>query len=143
MPVPQDGHTASVTFGTTTTFTAALTSIAPDEVSREVLDVSHLGTTQWRAKIPSDLGDSGGFAASGWYSTDLQPPVTAVPETITLTLPTDLTNEEAEGPTIAGTGFVDSWSIGEITSGAVIPFDMHITWSAGPTYTPEDDGLEE
>lgn len=135
MAATQTGHGATVGFGTST-FTAPVTSISPDEQSREVLDDSHLGTTDYRTKQPGDLVDAGGFSASGWYDADQQPPVTGAAETITLTLP-DSNAASGSGATIAASGFVDSWTIGEITTGSLISYDMHVTWADGPTFTDE------
>ena len=135
MASTQSGHGATITFGTST-FTAPVTSITPDEVSRDVHDTSHLGTVDYRTKIPGDLVDAAGFSASGWYDTDQQPPITADAETITLTMP-DSAPATGGGATIAASGFVDSWSIGEVTTGALIPYEMHVTWAAGPAYVDE------
>ena len=135
MAAYQDGHGATITFGTST-YTAAVTSITPDEQSRDVLDTSHLGTATWRSKIPADLADAGGFSASGWYDTSQQPPITAAAETITITLP-DSAPGTGAGANITASGFVDSWSMGEVTSGSVISYDMHVTWATGPTFNDE------
>ena len=131
----QTGHGAAVSFGTST-YTAVATSISPDEQSREAIDTSHLGTVDYRTKIPGDLVDAGGFSASGWYDADQQPPITAAAETITLTMP-DSAPASGGGATISGSGFVDSWSIGEITTGNLIPYEMHVAWSDGPTFADE------
>lgn len=135
MAATQTGHGATVGFGTST-FTAPMTSITPDEQSRPVLDNSHLGTTDYRSKIPGDLVDAGGFSVSGFYDADQQPPILNNPETITVTLP-DSDPSTGAGATIAGSAFADSWSIGEITTDNLIPYDMHVTWGTGPTYTDE------
>lgn len=135
MSVTQDGHGAAVAFGTST-FTSPIVSITPDAQTREVLDSSHLGSTTWRSKLPADLVEAGGFSCSGFYDTNVQPPITAAAETITVTLP-DSVPASGAGATIAASGFVDSWSIGEITSGSLIPYEMHITWATGPTFSDE------
>ena len=142
---PTTGHGATLAFGTTTAWAAEYTSIGGSEQSREPIQTSHLGTTDYHTKIPGDLVDPGGFDCEFWYNPILAepdtlnlPPVTAVLETITITFPkTGATAGSAA--TIIGTGFVTSFSTPELTSDGLMAGSIHIEWADGPAFSEETE----
>lgn len=81
------GHGSTIAFGTSG-FTAAYRQIGGHTETREPLDTSHLGTTDYEESIPSDLADPGSVDLEWLYeTTDGMPSITAPPETVIRTIP--------------------------------------------------------
>ena len=99
------GTGTTIAFGTSS-FTAELLSLNGNDISREDIDVTHMGSTVYREFQPSDLVDGGTIDMELAFDPDEQPPVLAVAETITITFPSSLAN----GATFVFTGYVNSWS---------------------------------
>lgn len=131
----QTGHKATIAF-TTSAFTASFTKIGGFEMSRESLDTSHLGTTSYRTKRPGDLVDCGQFDVEFFYNADQQPPITAVPETVTITLP-DSTTGTGSGATVVGSGFFSSFSHPELVSDQMMVASGTVVWASSPTFSDE------
>lgn len=127
--MPADsGNGTTVTFASWS-FTADIISITPGDESREALDVSHLGTSDYRQFIPGDLVD-----ASEWVFTYIQD-ATAVEkswppdptddtadgmgarDTVTITLPEQL--DPGNPPTFTFSGFVTSRSLAPLENDTV------------------------
>lgn len=129
------GTQTTVTFGTSS-FSAQITAVNGQAFERAVLDASHMGlaANAYRLKVPGDLIDAGGFTASILFDPNSQPPINAAPETITVTFP--IPAGGSSGATLAGTGFVSSWTwtapLDELMSA-----EMTIVWSGatGPAWT--------
>ena len=102
MPI-DNGTGTTITFGTTG-FTASVTSISFEGVERPSIDTTHLGTTGGRTFIPGDLPDYGSISLDIQFDPDTMPPITAAPETITVTFP--LSAGATTPATWAATGFV-------------------------------------
>lgn len=97
----QLGTGASIAFGTSN-FTMEATSIAASGASRPVLKTSHLGTVDDDTFIPGDLVDDGEIAVTYWFDpADGEPPIHAVPETITITF--------RSGATATFNGFISGY----------------------------------
>lgn len=143
MPVtakPDTGHGATLTFGTTSWsgwVQGVPTNLAK---TREVVDVSHLGTSGQKETMPGDLEDLGQLTFDVLFAaaTGL-PATTQTPETITLTWPLAPGGGGATGASLAGTGFIvsvkypalqtNTAQVGQI----VVQFDG----GTGPTWTAE------
>ena len=123
------GTGATLTLGTST-WTPQITSISWDDVSREVIDITHLGVTGGREFGPSDLYDPGGISIEGNWDPNLDsakvPPYAAAAETFTITFP--LQAGDATAATVAGTGFITNFSVG-------IPLEDRITFTATIKYS--------
>ena len=101
------GTGTTITFGTSG-FTAEVMSVAGNDMTREDIDVTHMGSTNYREFIPSKLVDGGTLELEISFDPDSQPPITGAAETITVNFPTP-----AGGTTPADlefTGYVNSWS---------------------------------
>lgn len=85
MPVDL-GTGASITFGTSG-FTANITAINGQPITRPAIKTSHLGTTTADTFIPGDLYDPGGVQCEIQFDPDDFPPVSGAVETITVTFP--------------------------------------------------------
>ncbi|MDZ7809202.1 MAG: hypothetical protein U5L11_02485 [Arhodomonas sp.] len=93
-----EGTGATIAFGTST-FSADITSINHDDISRVIHDYSHLGTTGNRRKKPGDLVDQSGVTVGMQFDTNKRPPISSAPETITISIPND---DFANMATLAG-----------------------------------------
>ncbi len=101
------GTGTTITFGTSA-FTAELLSLSGNDISREDIDVTHMGSTIYREFIPSALIDGGSVDMEILWDPDDQPPIEGVAETITIEFPSPLTT----GAKLVFTGYVNSWSWG-------------------------------
>ena len=100
----------TIVFGTTG-WTALITGVNQDGISRAELDTSHHGTTNgWKTFIPSDLKDAGVVSLEFHFNPDDAPPIDQAAETITITfpVPSGLTN----GATFACNGFMNNFTFG-------------------------------
>ena len=132
--MPDTGNGGTLTFGTSG-FTAQYITIGAFEQEREVLDDSHLGTTGNATKQPGDLVEPGSFDCEIWYDPDEQPPISAVPETITKTYP--LPSGQSTPANTAGSGFVSKWGDAELQNNGLMRANMTVQWDGktGPTCT--------
>lgn len=126
------GTGGSVAFGTSS-FTAAWQSIEWDEVTRTVVDTTHLGTTGGMTYMPGDLHETGGVTVEIQYDPDAQPPYTTAAETVTVTYP--VPSGSTNGATVEGSGFVDSFTPGGMTVDELMTATMHIKFSGSLTFT--------
>lgn len=128
------GCGATITFGTST-FTHNAIEIGGFTQERESVDIAHLGTTTYRDVMPGCLVTPGEFTVQFQYDPDVQPPITAAPETITLTYP--IPSGKSAGATVAGTGFVKSWKSPDITIDGLMVGEYTVQWTGvtGPTFT--------
>jgi len=107
------GTGATVVFGTSA-FTMNLTNISHDEISREAIETTHLGTTATAGKIgsktfiPGDLADGGKVTLEGHFDADNLPPVEGAVETVTITMPKG--TGETTGTKYSFDAFVTSFS---------------------------------
>ena len=110
------GTATTVTFGTSAFAFELLDVSGSGNLSREAIDVTHMGSSSFRAFMPSDLKDGGEFSLQGHYGGLASPPVASTGETIT----------------IAWGGTTDTWAfpgfMTEYTPGA--PLEDKMTFSA-------------
>ena len=128
------GDTTSITFATSG-FTATLVSVAGATQERESIDDTPLATGTHKTNQPGNKITPGRQTFDFYYDPDSQPPITADPETITLTYP--VPSGQTNGATKAGTGYIASWTEGEavvdglMVAQGIIQFDG----KTGPTFT--------
>lgn len=93
-PAVQQSHGVTVAFGTSG-FSSEIVDVNPPGQSRDTIDTSHQGTTNYRTFIPVGLTDNGELSFGVHYNPDAAPPMTAtaVAETITVTFPSGATLE--------------------------------------------------
>lgn len=129
------GHGASIAF-TTSAFVASFRSIGSFEMSRPDIDTSHLGSTTYRSFTPGDLIDAGEFQCEFLYNADTPPPYSAIPETITISLPFS-NGASTTKAQIAGSGYISKWSSPELATDVLQLSTMTIKWAGGPTFTDQ------
>lgn len=103
------GTGTTIVFGTSS-FTAELLSVNGNDVTREDIDATHMGSTGYREFNPARLVDGGSIEMEFGFDPDDQPPVTGVAETITITFP--LPSGGATAATFVFTGYINAWSWG-------------------------------
>jgi len=117
---PDLGYGATVAFATTT-FSAALRSVTIGDKTREVIDVSHLATVTNKLKLVGDLVDVGSFDAEFIWDSGKIPPISAVAEVITVTLP--------DSSTIIGQGAVTSYGGPNLAIEDLQVGTLTVTWN--------------
>ena len=133
------GALGTIAFGTSA-FVAAYRVIGEVKQARPVLDKTSLEDAGAEKKMPGDNHTPGEIDIEFyWNATDPPPNLTAVPETITLTLPKSITGSAAAA-TVIGTGFISDrtrapkLARNEVNMGtAKVVFDG----ATGPAYTLE------
>ena len=106
--MPADVGTAiTIAFGTSA-FAAEVKSLNGSDVTREDVDVTHMGSTNYMEFQPAELADAGSIEMEIHFDPDAQPPILDVPETITITFP--IPSGGLGGATLVFTGYVNAWS---------------------------------
>lgn len=74
MPIPNaaDGHGLTLTFSG---FAANIISVSGPNLSRESIDKTHMGTTNWKQFMPADLADAGEVTIECEFAPDALPPI--------------------------------------------------------------------
>lgn len=130
--MPADvGTGISITFATSS-FTAEITDVQGQGISRESIATSHHGSTTYMDFIPGDLTDPGEVTLEFSFDPDEQPPITGPAENIIITFPTPAGG--ATGATAASSGFITEWSWGapleeKMTGNATIKLTGTTTWT--------------
>ncbi len=101
------GTGTTIVFGTSS-FTAEILSVNGNDISREDVPTTHMGTTNYHTFMPSKLVDGGSIEMEIAFDPDSQPPITAAAETITITFP--LPSGQSTAANLAFSGYVNSWS---------------------------------
>ena len=105
--------------------------------NRAVIDTSHIGLAAGSemTSIPDDLIEVEELEFTYQYNPNTQLPVTAAPETITLTFP--VPTGSSNGATMAGTAFVTHDGLPEIAVGTLMIARGRIKFNGltGPTFT--------
>lgn len=125
------GLGATITFGTSG-FAMNVRSIGGTEQTREKIDTTYLGSSDFYTYIPDDLVQPGEFTIEYiWDGSSGQtyPPISAAAETITITL--------RDGDTLSGTGFWVRSKGPDLNIGALNMGEGTIAWDGvtGPTYS--------
>lgn len=133
------GNSGTVVFGTQG-FTASWNRIGPWQPSREKLDVSHLGTTDFKEFIPGDLDDPGEVVIECQFDPTSNLPAMAAAETVTITYPKKVGTNNAAN--LAGTGFITKTGLPELRNGQVMVQEITVAFdgATGPAYTKEAAG---
>jgi hypothetical protein len=133
------GYGTTVVFGTSA-FSAELLSVDWGGISREAIDVTHMGSGAPGAGvfgnmefIPNDISDPGELTMEIHFNPDTLPPIDAVAETVTVTFPLfagDTTPADWEG-----SGFVTSYEPtvphdDKMTATMTVKFSGNITRTA-------------
>jgi len=128
------GNSATIVFGTSG-FTANYSRIGGSGMGRESLDVSHLGTSDWKAFQPDDLVDGGEFSCEFQWdqSASTFPPITAVAETVTITYP--MKSGETTAATLSGSGFLTGSTGPDLVNGEIMNGEYTVKWGGQPSYT--------
>ena len=108
-------------------------SITPGDMARPDVDTSHLGTIGGRTFIPGDLVDYGSMTCEFQYDTQAAEVTFADAETITVTYPQD--GGETASATIVGTGFVTSFTPGQMAIDELQTGTLSVRWDSKPTFT--------
>lgn len=108
------GTGTTVTFGTSG-FSADILNVNHDNVNRESIQTSHMGTTGSHTFMPADLVDNGEVTIEIAFVATLTPPI--------------FSNAAAETMTIAYAGSATTWSFSafQITFGNSIPLEDKMT----------------
>ena len=107
------GTGATIAFATSG-FSMEFTDINIDGLSREAIDVSHLGTSAGTSGVGSKpfiggkLSDPGEISMEGHFDPDKTPPLQGATEAITITFP--LVAGDSTSATWAGNGFLTGFS---------------------------------
>ena len=123
----QTGNGVTIVFGTSG-FTANYTRIGGTEMSRESIETTHLGTTNYKTFVPDDLIDGGEFSCEFYWDPAMTtfPPIDAVAETITITY--------VSCETLSGSGFLTSSSGPDAETGDLLSGEFSIKWTGQPSY---------
>ena len=103
-----NGQGTAIAFGTST-FTAEVLGVTPPNMTRPVIDVTHLGTEKFKAFEPGDLVDGGDASMRIAYFPSDVPPMRGAPEIITITC------ADSGATTISFSGFITALAIGEMS----------------------------
>ncbi len=137
--VGDTGNGATVTLATQTAMNSfKIESIDVGEVSIDMLDVSHLGTSGDMERIASDLRKHG-----DWTLTVIHNPaatavtVTGSVDTATITFPVYSTQTTTTGATFAASGVITSVKLPTLANGQVqkAVYKFAPDGDTGPTYT--------
>ena len=92
----------------TSSFTAEVININGNDISREDIETTHMGTAGYRTYVPSRLVEGGTVDMEITFDPDVQPPIAGVAESITVTFP--LVSPLTINGKVVFTGYVNSWS---------------------------------
>jgi hypothetical protein len=135
MPGHDIGTGASIVFGTSG-FTAEWLDFEFGSITREAINVSHMGTTSWHDFDPVDLVDPGNLDVEfHFFLNDGLPPIDQAKETITLTFPKTASGVTTAGD-IEGTGFMTELSFGVPLEDKMVARGT-IKWDGALTFTAE------
>jgi hypothetical protein len=129
------GTGASIVFATTA-FAAEWLDFDFNSISREAINVSHMGTTTWHDFDPVDLIDPGNLEVEyHFFLNDGLPPIDQPKEVITLTFPKTATGVSTAG-NVSGTGFLTELSFGVPLEDKMVARST-IKWDGALTFTAE------
>lgn len=133
------GNGASITFGTSG-WTAQITSLAWNGVSRASVETSHLGTSAAAAGkigsktfMPASLTDPGSLAIEGHFNPNTNPPIEQAAETITVTFP--LVSGDSTAANWQASGFMTDFAITGIVNDEKMMFSATVKLSGSVTMT--------
>tara|TARA_R110000803_G_scaffold43701_3_gene93018 strand:+ start:7764 stop:8132 length:369 start_codon:yes stop_codon:yes gene_type:complete len=113
------GTGTTIVFGTSG-WTAEILDVGWGGISRESIEMSHMGTTTARIFVPTDLYDPGELTIEFLYDPAEDPPFAGAAETVTVTYP--------GAATMIATGFMTNLDIG-------VPFEDRMTGTGTIKFT--------
>lgn len=104
------GTGAVITFGTEAdhAWAAEILSVNGGDISREVIETTHMGTTGAKRFMPGDLYDPGTLDVSVAFLPNDEPPITSAVQVITVTFPVPAGG--GSGATFIASGFISNFS---------------------------------
>ena len=131
MPANDIGDGTTIAFATSA-FVAYVDSIRWSGESREMIDMSHIGTTGGMPFLPSDMYDPGTIQMDLHHDPDVTPPLVGAMESITVTFP----SRGGTAATFVCAGAMQNY---EFTAAKreKISASMTVKLSGTPTFTPE------
>lgn len=140
MPLIGDtGNGATFTLTTQTNVTALkIDKISIGELSLDMLDVSHLGTSTMQERIASDLQKPGDITVDfvfSAYATAVN--ITGSVDTATITFPVGPSQTTTNGATFASSGVITKFKLPDLENGVVQKGQIVFSpdGDTGPTYT--------
>lgn len=137
-PMPDTGHGATVTFGTTS-WAGKLRGIPTNlQITRPRVDKSHLATSGQREYMPGDLEELGEVTLDVLFEQGRGLPSTgSTAETITITFPLNPADGSAAAATLAGTGFITGTQQPALQTGQEMVGQITFSYDGGtgPTFT--------
>ena len=131
-PAVQEGHAATLTFGTSS-YAPNIISINTPGLTREALATTHLGTTNAKTFIPAALYDPGELSFTVQVNPDALPPIGAAAETITLDFGDG--GSETTPASWSFTGFLTSAGEASLTTDEIVVQDITVKVSGVITPT--------
>lgn len=123
----------TITFGTSG-YSANVLGFGLDGIERTARDVTHLGTTGNRQYKPGSLVNRGTLSMRVQFRADMEPPINAAAETITI----DFEGGGSPTATLSGTGFCTGYTV-DAQGGDEedMTAELTIMWdgSTGPTWS--------
>lgn len=134
------GSGVAITFGTNT-YTGKIRSVGPTEQTRGKVDSTtlNIASATFAQCIPADNPDPGETEVTIRWAGATAPQVFAAPETITITLPKEVSGSSS-GATFAGTGFLTKRrGAPNLQRSTLNEGSYTIAWNGdtGPAYTAE------
>lgn len=131
-----NGTTVAFTSGS---FAASIIDADLGDITIEMLDASHLGTSGDMEKVPSDLRDNGAWTFNYFADptdADKVKPAVGVVDTLTVTFPSQTAGTDA---TYVATGAVTSVKMPTLANGQLMQGSFEFTPDGftGPTFTEE------
>lgn len=125
------GFGTTIGFGTTTTYTPKKLSMTGPSMQREALETSHFATAGgFKTFVADDLVDGGEVTLEVFFDPlDTYPPISAAPETITIT------NNDTGAATEAFSGFVTGFDTSR-AMGALMMATVTLKVAGAITFTP-------
>ncbi len=107
MPVTDEGHGCSITFGTSA-FTGVLLAVNGYNFSRPAIETSKMSTSTNHTFMPADLVDRGEIELEFEFDPSLTPPIASATETVTITFP--VPSGLSTGATWAASAFMTNYA---------------------------------
>ena len=134
--LPVDVGVGTIVEFATTGFSAEITDVRITGFNRNSIETSHMGTT-WpvganqvgnKTFVPSKLSDAGSLALTIHFAPNTNPPLDALPETVTVSWPK--APADATAAKWTGTGFITSYDVTAALE-AVMVANVTVKFSGG------------
>jgi hypothetical protein len=96
----------TVSFGTSS-FSMNIDTVQPYDLQREAVNMSHMGTQDFHVFTPAMLVDAGELTIDGHFDPDIDPPIDAAAEEITVQFPPQ--GADTTGATAVFNGFMTGY----------------------------------